>query len=172
MTSMPSRTAASMERRARRIPVCAELTGDAERLVVAEVGAGGCREPEAPVRVGACCFPPLCRRRECRGRRGRGRTAPRVGVGRCRGSERPRDDHLRRRIRGLTLRKAGRICLPCRREERVRLVDSVVDDPDLHSLPCGRESRPPHGRRADDLRCLVEQCVVADTRPDLGARHA
>ena len=94
-----------------------------------------------------------------------------VRVGRRRRSERSSDDHLGRRIRGLTLRKARGIRVTGRREERVCLVDAVVDDRDLHSLSCGRERRAPDRRRADELRRPVEQRVVADARPDLSARH-
>ena len=80
--------------------------------------------------------------------------------------ERPRDDHLRRRVLGLALREAGRVRVAGRVEERVRLVDPVVDDPDLDPLaePAGRG---PELVGVDHAGALVGVEVVADARVDL-----
>ena len=48
----------------------------------------------------------------------------------------------------------------------MRLVDAVVDDPDLHSLSSGGQGRAPERGRADQLRRPVEQRVVRDAGPD------
>jgi len=50
----------------------------------------------------------------------------------------------------------------------VRLVDAVVDDPDLDPVARGGEGRrTPHLVGADQLRAAVEQRPVRDARPDL-----
>ena len=86
------------------------------------------------------------------------RVAP-VGA---RGRERARDDHLRRRVGGVALRISGGHREARRREERMRLVDAVVDHADLDPVARGRQRRAPDLRRADHLRALVERAVVAD----------
>src|SRR5262249_47795511 len=56
--------------------------------------------------------------------------------------------------------------------ERMRLVDALVDDPDLHPLTVRRERRPPERRSADQLGREVEARVVRRARPDFGdTRH-
>ena len=77
-----------------------------------------------------------------------------------------RDDHLRGRVRALALGKARRHREACGREERVRLVYPVVDDPDLHALARGRKRRPPQLRGADHGRAAEERSRVADARGD------
>ena len=54
----------------------------------------------------------------------------------------------------------------------MRLVDPLVDDPDLDPLPRARERRPPEGRRPDLLRPAVEEPRVPNARIDAGdPRH-
>ena len=80
--------------------------------------------------------------------------------------ERPRDDHLRRRECRVPLRIARRVLVAGGVEERVRLVDALVDDPDLHPLTRVRERRPPDDGRADQLRRAIEARAVGRARPD------
>ena len=65
-------------------------------------------------------------------------------------------DHLGGRVRRLALREAGRHRVAGRVEERMPVVDSVVDDRDLHPLACGREALAPETGRADRGRAPVE----------------
>ena len=95
----------------------------------------------------------------------------RVLVRLARSRERARDDHLRRRVLGLSLREAGRIGEAGRVEERMRLVDPVVDDPDLQALARRGERRAPEIRRADQPGRAVEQRPVREARPDCRARE-
>ena len=71
--------------------------------------------------------------------------------------ERAGDDHLGRRVGRVALRVAGGHREAGRREERMRLVDAVVDHADLDPVARGRERRAPDLRRADHLRALVER---------------
>ena len=85
-----------------------------------------------------------------------------AGAGR---RERARDDDFRVGEARLALREAGRHCVAAGIEERVRVIDARVDDPDLHALPCGVERGAPEPGRADRLRRGVElrleaACVV------------
>ena len=86
----------------------------------------------------------------------------RVAPVRARRRERARDDHLGRRVGRVALRVAGGHREAGRREERMRLVDAVVDHADLDPVARGRERRAPDLRRADHLRAAVERAVVAD----------
>src|SRR5439155_883641 len=65
-------------------------------------------------------------------------------------------------------REAGWVGQSGRIEERMPLVDALVDDRDLHAVPCGRERRAPERRRADQPRGAVERGVVRDAWPDPG----
>ena len=97
---------------------------------------------------------------------------PGVLPGRARRRERPRDDHLRGRIGGVPLRIPGGHRVAGRVEERVRLVDALVDDADLDPLARGREVGAPHRGCADQLGTAVEERVVRDARVDLrDSRH-
>ena len=78
----------------------------------------------------------------------------------------PGDDHLRGRVGGLALGVARRHRVAGRREERVRLVDPLVDDRDLDVLAGIGQARPPQRRRADLLRAAVELRAIADARVD------
>ena len=82
----------------------------------------------------------------------------RAGGGGREGSSR---DHLRGRVGGLALRKAGWHRIPGGIEERMPVVDAVVDDPDLHPLARGRQPGAPEGGRADGGRAPVELGPVA-----------
>ena len=64
------------------------------------------------------------------------RRAARAGAG-----EPARDDHLRRRPAAGPFGKPGRVREPGRREERVLVVDAVVDDRDLDALALGAGER-------------------------------
>ena len=88
------------------------------------------------------------------------------GVGHARRHERPRDDHLRRRECRVPLRVARRVLVAGGVEERVRLVDALVDDPDLHPLARVGPRRPPDDGRADQLRRAIEARAVGRARPD------
>ena len=91
-----------------------------------------------------------------------------VAVLQSRRRERAGDDHLRGRVRRVPLREARRKRVAGGREEPVRLVDPVVDDPDLDALPRGREIRAPDLRGADHERAPEERAVVANARVDAG----
>ena len=86
---------------------------------------------------------------------------------RARAREGASDDHLRCREPGLTAGKAGWIAEPSRAEERVRLVDTVVDDADLDAVAAVTRRRP-HLVGADDRRALVGVERVTDAGIDLG----
>ena len=78
------------------------------------------------------------------------------------GSERTRGDHFRRREAPLPLREPRRIAVARRAEERVRLVDAVVDDADLHAVAGRRQGRAaPELVGADDRRASIERHAVA-----------
>ena len=87
------------------------------------------------------------------------------------GSERLRDDHLRRGVRGVSLREARRVGEAARVEEHVGLVEPVVEDRDLHAVARRGERRPPDCGCADQLRRAVQERVVGEARPDGRARH-
>ena len=89
-------------------------------------------------------------------------------IRRPRRGERPRDDDLWRRVGRVPFREAGWVGQSGRIEERMPLVDALVDDRDLHAVPCGRERRAPERRRADQPRGAVERGVVRDAWPDPG----
>ncbi len=105
-----------------------------------------------------------------------------VGVlpARRRRREGARDDDLGRRVRGVSLREAGGIRVAGRFEVWVRLVDPVVDEPDLDALAGGGELRAPERGRADQSRAWIRrgrssrggriECVIRDARPDGRAR--
>ena len=181
---MPSATAASIAAAiSADVAVEAEAGGgDGQRLVVAEVGGrrdAGEREHAVRSVVVAGCDPgdvrcvegPVERRVE------RSRRVPIRRLGR---SEGLLHDHLRRRGLRLAFRESCGIRQPLWIEERMIRVDAVVDHPDLHAVPCGRERRPPELVGADHLRPLVEQLasrdrgaanrerVVGHVGPDLG----
>ena len=80
--------------------------------------------------------------------------------------ERARDDHLRGREARVSLGVARRGRVALRVEERMRLVDALVDDPDLLALARGRERRAPERGGADQLGCAVERRVKGRRRPD------
>ena len=84
--------------------------------------------------------------------------------GRLEGS---RDDHLGGRVRRLPLGEAGWHREAGRIEERMPLVDPVVDDPDLRSLTARRELGPPERRCADRRDAAVEARAQVGTRMDL-----
>ena len=77
------------------------------------------------------------------------------------------DYHLRRREGGRPAREPGRIAEARRAEERVRLVDPVVDDPDLDAV-AAVACRRPHLVGADDRRALVGVERVADAGVEPG----
>jgi hypothetical protein len=80
-------------------------------------------------------------------------------------------DHLRRRKRALTLGKTGRVGIAAWSEERVRVVDAVVDDPDLDA-GTGDPRRGREGRGADQARAAVQRQLVAQAGEELGdERH-
>lgn len=81
--------------------------------------------------------------------------------------EGPGGDHLRGRERPLTLREPRRHREPGSPEERVRLIQAVVDDADLQALPGGGEVGPPERRRPDQARAAVEQSAVPQARIDV-----
>src|SRR5690349_1012758 len=91
-----------------------------------------------------------------------------LGAG-ARARERARNDHLRRRELRLAPGEPGRIAETRRAEERVRLVDAVVDDADLDPV-AAVTGRRPHLVGADDRRALVGIERVADARIDPGHR--
>ena len=65
--------------------------------------------------------------------------------------------------------KPGGVLEAARVEVRVRRVEAVVDDADLHPVAGGREGRAPELVGADLLRAADDaRCVVADVRPHLG----
>src|SRR4029453_19625568 len=95
---------------------------------------------------------------------------------RARAWEGARDDPLRCCEPGLTAGKAAWIAEPSRAEERVRLVDTVVDDADLDAV-AAVTCRRPHLVGADDRRALVSvervtdrKSVVSGKSVDLGGR--
>ena len=128
---------------------------DGQHFVVPEVrrrrnagdaGLAACRRGECVVVAGgdACDV----RRVVGKGRIERGvRVAPMI---RRRG-KRPRHYHLWRRVGAVAFREAGRIAESRRIEIHVALIESVVDDRNLHALPRRGERRPPNGRRPDQL---------------------
>ena len=159
---MPSLTAASTPGGdLGRVAVEAEvLRRVGEHLVVADVRARGDTRERAA--AGDRVRRIVARRRSPRrgsrapipsGRRGAWRTART-----SRGRESAGGDHLRGRVRRVALREAGRHRVAGRVEEGVRLVDAVVDDPDLDPVARGAERRhAPHLGRADQTRAAVEQ---------------
>ena len=116
-----------------------------------------------------------CRRRASRGPNPPGRTGGSRTSTRRRRRERAGDDHLRRRERGLSLREARRHGVAGGVEERVPLVDPVVDDPDLDPR-CRRwrgsapgvsradRSGPRRGRRARGTVASAKTCVTPGRR--------
>src|SRR4030095_3713510 len=80
--------------------------------------------------------------------------------------ERARHDHLLARPPAAALWEAHGVREPGRVEERVRLVDAVVDDPDLDPLAAAARGGP-EGVGADHRRALVRVEVVARARVDL-----
>ena len=158
-------------RELRRVAVEPELARIAHRLVVAEILARSDArqvDPGAADRAVVTCGDA----RDVRAVLGRALVERQSGgrVRRAGRRERARDDYLRRRVRGLSLRKPRWIAVARGAEERVRLVDPVVDDPDLHPLAGGCERRAPDGGSADQLRRAVEELVVRISRPH--ASHA
>ena len=89
------------------------------------------------------------------------RAAARAGAGEALGH-----DHLRRRAATRPLREAGRIREACRREERVLVVDAVVDDGDLHAIAL-RPRQPRELRCADDRGAPVQERRVRVARVHL-----
>ena len=89
---------------------------------------------------------------------------PGVPPGRSWRRKRPRDDHLRGGEPAVALREADRDVVPGWCEERMPLVDPVVDHADLHAAAGRLELGPPDSRRADRRRGVVEGRVVAHRR--------
>ncbi len=94
----------------------------------------------------------------------------RAGVGLAALRERAGHDDLRRRVARVAAREARRRGEPGRVEERVRLVDPVVDDPDLDPLAGRRQRRrgPPQGHGPEQRRHGVGEGVVRLARVDVG----
>ena len=93
-----------------------------------------------------------------------------------------RDDHFRRGVGGVPLREPGGVRVAGRVEVGVRLVDPVVDQPDLDPLARGGEVRAPERGGADQVRAgvggrrragggRVAERVIRDGRPDGDARE-
>ena len=95
--------------------------------------------PWSPAAIPATCVA----WNECAGSNGSVRVLPRRRGRR----ERPLHDHLRRRVLRQPLREAGRVLEAVRVEVRVRRVEAVVDDPDLHPVAGGLEGRRPRACR-------------------------
>ena len=108
-----------------------------------------------------------CRRRRRRSRRraSRARTAAGRRAASRTATSSPAGANARatitfaRRVGGAALREAGRHRVAGRVEERVRLVDAVVDDPDLDPVRPRWRGRAPELRRADQLGLAVERAV-------------
>ena len=113
--------------------------------------------PALPAAIPATCVPwnDAC-----------GSTASLRAVVRARADERAGDDHLRRRPLRAALREAGGVAVALRVEERVRLVDAVVDDGDLHPLAAAAAGGCERAR-ADQARAAVERERVAVARVEL-----
>ncbi len=131
----------------RRVPVQADAgrRRDGQHLVVADVCAGrDPRDGRAPadrgrVRVAGGDPGDVSGVGGELGVEGQSRVLP----ARRRGHECARDDHLRRREGGVALREPGRVRVSGRVEERMSLVDAVVEDRDLDPVAVARE----RGRR-------------------------
>jgi hypothetical protein len=81
--------------------------------------------------------------------------------------ERSRDDDLGRRVRRLALRIAGRHRVGRGIEERMALVQAVVEDRDLDPLAARFERRAPHPRCVDRGNAAVESGTVLHSSMDL-----
>ena len=112
-----------------------------------------------------------CPRRACRGTTTCGRAASFAGVARAGAGERARDDDLPVRELRLPEREAGRRREARAAQERVRVVDAVVDDADLDSLAV-RARRRVEDVGADHGRAAVQREVVREARPDARRRSS